>query len=426
MFVITPLLGVWTEPTKPTPVRPMAVTYSRVPLSSKGSSPVSPSPGLGMDAAMVLSDEPVSTDLEPSPSILRTQGSTLRANSIVFDNPFQKPAGQLSTGSTSSDPPVVRATKPATEVVNPIPTGLPQPQPQPQTQLSVVAPTITPPPTPHDNPEQEKPAPAGTNGANLVAPTLATFLQEASPFRPLGFLVKDLQEAGISTLAELKVIARKPEAFRTKIAALADLRERDEYLWLMFRKGLRKLLEGDDEEQPANNLIHESDPVRGFVRSLGGGECIDLEAFASGLRGAGISSERDLLVLSRNLEKYTQNIPFLREFAASRKLGWMTFQIGLEGLPGRETVQVRGLGASRGGHAYIKRFLDTIDFDKPLGHLTDGFIKAGLTDRIPLIHVAEDIGIAVDVMPFLQRLASGDQLVWAMILVGLEDLAKST
>jgi len=373
----------------------------------------------------VLSDiGPVSKGLEKSPFISWPLDRALRADSDMSDSPLQEPTGQPSM-ELSSNPPAVRTAEPATEVVGSIPIRLPQPQPTPLVLSSVAVPTITPSSTLHDRPELEKHTLTSTSGSDRVVPTLTTFLHEASPFRPLDFLAKDLQEEGISTLAELKVIARKPEAFRTKIAVLANLRERDEYLWFMFRKGLRKLLEEDNREQSADDPIHERDPIRKFVRSLGGGECIDLEAFASGLRGAGISSERDLLVLSRNLEKYTKNIPFLREFAASKKLGWTIFQIGIEGLPGRETVQIRGLWASNGGRVYVKRFLDTIDFDKPLGHLTDGFIKAGLNDRLPLIHIADDIEYAVDVMPFLQDLASGDQLVWAMILVGLEDLVKS-
>jgi len=78
------------------------------------------------------------------------------------------------------------------------------------------------------------------------------------------------------------------------------------------------------------------------------------------------------------------------------------------------------------GYAYIKHFLDTIDSDKPLGYLADGFVKAGLSAQFTLLDVAEDIKFAVGAMPFLQDLATGDQLVWAMIVAGLENLSKST
>jgi len=300
--------------------------------------------------------------------------------------------------------------------------------PPSQPQDSVVAPAIASPSIPHDSPEPEQPIAASLSEADHAVVALTTFLDETSSFRPLGLSTKDLQEAGISTLGELKVIARKPEVFRTKIPVLAHLHEHDRYLWMMFRKRLKKLLEEDHGEQSAGDPTHENDPVGKFVHSLGGGECIDSEALVNGLKGAGISSEKDLLVLSRNLEKYTENIPFLREFAASKKFAWMAFQVGLEGLPGRKisaSIPSQDREAVGEGHAFVKWFLDTIDPDKPLGHLGDGFIKEGLDARIPLLHVAEDIELAVDSIPFLQDLASGDQLVWAMILVGLEDLAKS-
>jgi hypothetical protein len=74
---------------------------------------------------------------------------------------------------------------------------------------------------------------------------------------------------------------------------------------------------------------------------------------------------------------------------------------------------------------YVKQFLDTIDSDKPLGYLADAFIEAGLSARFTLLDVAEDVKFAVGAMPFLQGLASGNQLVWAMIVVGLENLLKS-
>lgn len=196
----------------------------------------------------------------------------------------------------------------------------------------------------------------------------------------------------------------------------------------MFRKGLKKLLGEDHREQSAGDPIHETDPVGKFVHSLGGGGCIESEALVSGLKGAGISSEKDLLVLSRNLEKCTENIPFLREFATSKKFGWTVFQVGLEDLPGKKvstSIQTQDREAGVEGHAFVKWFLDSIDPDKPLGHLADSFIEQGLDDRVPLLHVAEDIEIAVDCIPFLQDLASADQLVWAMILVGLENLTKS-
>ena len=307
--------------------------------------------------------------------------------------------------------------------LRPLPLSMPS-----QSQDSAVVPAVASPSILHNSPEPEQPIAANLSEADRAAIVLTTFLDETSSFRPLGLSTKDLQEAGISTLGELKVIARKPEVFRTKIPVLAHLHEHDRYLWMMFRKRLKKLLEEDHGEQKAGDPIHESDPVGKFVHSLGGGECIDSEALVNGLKGAGISSERDLLVLSRNLEKYMENIPFLREFAASKKFTWIAFQVGLEGLPGQKisaSIPSQDREAVGEGREFVKWFLDTIDPDKPLGHLSDSFIKEGLDARIPLLHVAEDIELAVDSIPFLQDLASGDQLVWAMILLGLEDLAKS-
>ena len=224
---------------------------------------------------------------------------------------------------------------------------------------------------------------------------------------------------------ELKVIARNPEAFREKIPLLANLCERDQYLWVMFRWELRKLLEGEHKGQSADD---ETDPVRRFAVSMGGGECINVEELVNGLRRAGVSSKNDLLVLSRNLERYLGHIPFLQEFAVSNKFGWTIFQVGLEGLPGQKVsspILARDCGASGEGRAYVKWFLDTVDPEKPLGHLADKFIEAGLTDRTSLLHIAEVIDIATEAMPLFRGLAAGDQLVWAMILVGFENLLKS-
>ncbi|KAF9651457.1 hypothetical protein BDM02DRAFT_3184463 [Thelephora ganbajun] len=431
----------------------LAAVKSKKSLSSRERSSASPNSKLESDV-IVLSDDSSAADLEPPPVKPRPLNRTPRANSSVPVDSHRQPARKPSTKSSSGNLPIVRTTDLATQVISSIstPAELPQaqtqPQPQPavivptthtptefprahtqsQPQPSVAVPTITPPPTPHDNPATERPTAESTNEICHTVPTLATFLDEASPFKPLGFLAKDLQAVGVSTLAELKIIARKPEAFRTKIPVLADLREREQYLWMMFRKATKKLLEGDDKEQSTNNLVVGDDPVSKFVRSLGGGEWINFGALVDGLRGAGISSEKDLLVLSRNLEEYMKNIPFLWEFAASNKFGWLVFQAGLEGLPGQKTsksVQAQDRGAGGEGHAYVKWFLDTIDSDKPLGYLANDFAKIGLTDRTPLLHVAEDIGLAVDAMPFFQDLASRNQLVWAMISVGFENLVKS-
>ena len=364
---------------------------------------------------MTLSGESVTTGLESPPFIPWPQVHTLRANSNVSDDLPQHPASQPPTEPPSDNPPTTCETGP----------GFPEPEPEPelQPQPSLVTPTITP----HDDPKPEQSTAASIDEADHI-PTLAAFLNEVDPHTPLGFLAKDLQEAGVSTVAELKIIARKPEAYRTKIPVLTDLNKREEFLWLTFRRGLKKLMGEDQRQQSADNLVPENDPVRKFVRSLGGGECIDLEAFANGLVGAGITSERDLLVLSRNLDKYTKNIPFLREFAASKKFGWVIFQVGLEGISGRKvpaSSQAQDRGAGKEGYAYIKQFLDTIDPHKPLGHLADGFIKVGLTSHIRLLRVAEDVELALDAMSFLRGLASGDQLVWAMVLVGLDNILKS-
>jgi len=198
---------------------------------------------------------------------------------------------------------------------------------------------------------------------------------------------------------------------------------------MKLKKKLVELLKKDHTEQSPDSLI-EDDPVRRFICSLGAEECINTEWLTDSLREAGISSQKDLLVLSRNLERYIESIPSLRAFATSNKFGWTIFQVGLEGLPGRRTTptftQTQNPGADMEGHAYVRHFLDTIDSDKPLGYLADGFIDAGLTARFTLLDVAEDIKFAMEAMPFLQDLASGDQLVWAMIVIGLENLLKST
>ena len=302
-----------------------------------------------------------------------------------------------------------------------------QPAGQPSPSQQVTAPAITPPPSPHDNPEPAKHPAESTNNVDRTSLALVTFLDEVSPCRPIRFLENDLQTAGISSLTELRILARQPEEFRAKIPALAILREHDQYLWMKFKKKLMELPKRDHTEQP--DSLAEDDPVTRFICSLGAGECINTEWLADSLREAGISSQKDLLVLSRNLERYTESIPSLQVFAASNKFGWTIFQVGLEGLPGRRTTptftQTRNPGADMEGYAYIKHFLDTIDSDKPLGYLADGFIDAGLTARFTLLDVAEDIKFAVEAMPFLQDLASGDQLIWAMIVIGLENLLKS-
>lgn len=300
---------------------------------------------------------------------------------------------------------------------------------QPQQTPSVAVPAITPPPSPHDNPEPAKHTAGSIKITDRTIPTLATFLNQVSPHRPIQFLENDLHVAGISSLTELKVVARQPEEFRAKIPALAVLREHDQYLWMKLKKKLVELLKKDHTEQSPDSLI-EDDPVRRFICSLGAEECINTEWLVDSLREAGISSQKDLLVLSRNLERYIEGIPSLRAFATSNKFGWTIFQVGLEGLPGRRTTptftQTQNPGADMEGHTYVRHFLDTIDSDKPLGYLADGFIDAGLTARFTLLDVAEDIKFAVEAMPFLQDLASGDQLVWAMIVIGLENLLKST
>jgi hypothetical protein len=354
-------------------------------------------------------------------SPLTTLSSCVQANSENPDESPRKPTSRPSTESPPRNPSAApTATSPPTlHDSRELGQSPPVPHDSPEPEQS--------PPTRRDSPELEQSTAASIDEANHAVVALTTFLDETSPFRPLGLSTKDLQEAGISTIAELKIVAHNPEVFRTKISVLTDLHARDKYLWMMFRKGLKKLLERDRREQSAGDPIHENDPITKFVCSLGGGEYINSEELVNGLRGAGISSETDLLVLSRNLEKYTENIPFLREFATSGKFSWMVFQVGLEGLQGQKvstSIQTQDHGAGREGHAFVKWFLDTVDPDKPLGHLADSFIEEGLNDRIPLLHVAEDIEVAIDSIPFLQDLASGDQLIWAMIVVGLGELAK--
>ena len=375
--------------------------------------------------------EPPSPEPEPSspPPFTLWPPSSSQADSDAPDRSPQKATSPPLVEPSPGNPPAIRFIVweggrgiPVVETTQLQPSP---PSPPSQPQDPAVAPATTSPPIPHNSPEPEQPKGASLSEADRAAISLTAFLDDTPSFRPLGLSAKDLQEAGVSTLGELKIIAHKPEVFRTKIPVLAHLHEHDRYLWMMFRKRLKKLLEEDHGEQSAGDPIHESDPVVKFVHSLGG-ECMDSEALVNGLRGAGISSEKDLLVLSRNLEKYTENIPFLREFAASKRFAWMVFQVGLEGLPGQTaSIPSQDHKAIGEGHAFVKWFLDTIDPDKPLGHLSDGFIKEGLDAHIPLLHVAEDIELAVDSIPFLRDLASGDQLVWAMILVGLEDLMKS-
>ncbi|KAF9792186.1 hypothetical protein BJ322DRAFT_1027639 [Thelephora terrestris] len=376
---------------------PLPALY-KIPVVSDGplsSGQVSTMPKLNEDTEGVLSDGTSAMDLE-SPPFLPWPGDHTRI---------------------TLDPPEIFLQQPSVEP--------PRSQPEP----SVVAPAITPPLTPHNNPEPAKSTAENADGTDRAALTLVTFLDDVSPHRPIRFLEKDLQATGISTLAELTVVARRPEEFRTKIPVLAELRDRDQYLWMMLKKKLTELLEEEPMEQ-LDESLEESDPVGRFTRSLGAGGCINLGWLAENLREAGIASQKDLLVLSRNLERYAESIPFLQVFATSNKFGWTVFQIGLEGLPGRRTTpifsQTQDHGADMEGYAYIKHFLDTIDSDKPLGYLADGFVKAGLSAQFTLLDVAEDIKFAVGAMPFLQDLATGDQLVWAMIVAGLENLSKST
>lgn len=370
----------------------------------------------------------VAPDEETDPELEQVLPHSPQVELDISDDSLQKPTDELSTESAPNPSATVSAEQ-ATEVTDPAanPTEFPPPPlpPQPQPQVSVVVPTITPPSTPHTNPERGNSAAVASNQDNHTDPTLTGFLDKVSTFRPLGLSSKDLQEAGISTLMELRVIARNPEAFREKIPLLANLCERNQYLWVMFRWELRKLLEGEHMEPSVDD---ETDPVRRFVFSMGGGECIDVEEFMNGLRGAGVSSENDLLVLSRNLERYAEHIPFLREFAASKKFGWTAFQVGLEGLPGRKVpipILTRDHGVSKEGRAYVEWFLDTVDPEKPLGYLADKFIEAGLTDRTSFLHIAEVIDIATEAMPLFRGFVAGDHLVWAMILVGFENLLKS-
>jgi len=317
---------------------------SKVEASFGVSSPASPDPNLEKDATTAPSDNPpaIRLSLPPSPSIPWAPNPTIRADSNVSDDPLQNPVGQPLT----EYPNAIRATEPASEAASSTtsPTELSQPRTRSQPQHHVITPTVTPPPT-HDNPELEKPTAASVNEVDSAVYALTNFLNEISTFTPLGLSAKDLQGAGILTLAELKVVALKPEAFREKIPVLANLHERNEYLWFMFRRGLKKLL---DVEQPADNLVPESDPIKKFIRSLGGGQYIDVEAFAMGLGGAGITSEMDLLALSHNLEKFVENSSFLQEFAASNKFGWTIFQVGLGGLPGREMFRPRSVAVPPG------------------------------------------------------------------------------
>ena len=146
-------------------------------------------------------------------------------------------------------------------------------------------------------------------------------------------MAEDLRRAGVSTLADLKIIAHDPESYRQRMEVLAAVRDRNEYQWLMFYKALRRLEKPAEPEQSAND-----DPVKQFVHSLGGGEHIDVETFSEGLREAGITSEMDLLVLSRNIEGPMDNYPFIQEFAASNKFGWTIIQVGLDKLRRQEAL----------------------------------------------------------------------------------------
>ena len=363
-------------------------------LLSPGESPSVPKVNDAEDADMALSDHSSTMDLE-SPPFLPWPIDHTRTSSAASDAPLQQLPNQPS---------------------------------QPQQESSIVPPAITPPLTPHDDPEPIKSTTENTEKTNRMVPTLVSFLDDVSPRRPIRYLEKDLQAVGISTLTELTVVARRPEEFRARIPVLAGLRENDQYLWMMLKKKLTELLEKDDTGQSAGDL-EEGDHVRRFIHSLDAGECINTAWLAENLGEAGISSQKDLLVLSRNLERYMERIPFLQTFATCNKFGWTVFRIGLESLPGHRTTptftQTLDHGTEMEGYAYIKQFLDTIDSDKPLGYLADGFVKAGLSARFTLLDVAEDIKFAVGAMPFLERLASGDQLVWAMIVVGLENLLKS-
>lgn len=105
----------------------------------------------------------------------------------------------------------------------------------------------------------------------------------------------------------------------------------------------------------------------------------------------------------------------------------MIFQVGLQGLSSQSvstSVQAQDHRTDKEGEVYIRWFLDNIDPDKPLGHLTEGFMRAGITNHVRLRLVAEDIEEAMDSMSFLQGLATGDQLVGAMIFATLDNLIK--
>jgi hypothetical protein len=147
-------------------------------------------------------------------------------------------------------------------------------------------------------------------------------------------VAEGLQEAGISTVEDLKIIARDPESFRRRIQVLAALRDRNEYQWLMLWKALKRLEDPMEPEQSANDPV--PDPIKSFVHLLGGGEHIDVEAFSKGLRESGITSEMDLLALSRSMEGPMDDYPFLQEFVASNKFGWTIVQVGLDQLRRQE------------------------------------------------------------------------------------------
>jgi hypothetical protein len=150
-----------------------------------------------------------------------------------------------------------------------------------------------------------------------------------------------------------------------------------------------------------------------------------VQAFADGLRESGITSERDLSVLSRNLSRYHKHIPFLVELSRSNPLGWAILKDGLQGREASAPTHTRDPEPDGEDEAYVEWFFNNIDPEKPLGHLAVQFTSEAFNSRSRLIDTAEDMGHALRAVPFLRRLASGDQLVWAMISVGFEDLYEN-
>ena len=137
---------------------------------------------------------------------------------------------------------------------------------------------------------------------------------------------------------------------------LSDLRERDQCLWMAFEKELVGLLEKDLVEKWYDEPIFVGDPIQKFFPGVGGTS--NFGHMVGGAKGAGILSEGDLLVLSRNFEEYTEHLPFLRYPAKENRFSRTPLQIGLECLPGRKnkspSPQAWVRGAVMEGHAHIK------------------------------------------------------------------------